>query len=65
MGRATKNYKNITLSFDADLLKRLDAYCDKERRTRSSAFELAVEKYLEREGFIKEDDKNGKNNSSI
>lgn len=59
MGRTTKNYKSITLSFDAELLKKLDAYCEKERRTRSSAFELAVEKYLKNEGFIKEDDNNG------
>jgi hypothetical protein len=32
----------------------LEKYCERDRRTKSSAIELAIEKYLVAEGFIKE-----------
>ena len=48
MANKPKNNKTYTLSLDADLIKTLDKICEKERRTRSSAIELAVEMYIAR-----------------
>jgi len=56
MALKTKNRKTYTLSLDVDLMEELDAFCDKERRTRSSAIELAVEMYLDRARKDKEDE---------
>ena len=54
MARKPKNSKIVTLSLDCDLMDLLEKYCERDRRTKSSAIELAIEKYLIAEGFIKE-----------
>lgn len=54
MARKQKKKKVFTLSFDSELMERLDVFCEKERRTRSSAMEIAVERYLEQENREKE-----------
>ena len=56
MALKAKNRKTYTLSLDVDLMEELDSYCDKERRTRSSAIELAVEMYLAKARDDKEDE---------
>ena len=54
MARKPKNKKVFTLSLDSDLMEELDILCEKERRTRSSAIELAVEMYLDKTDREKE-----------
>ena len=46
MARKPKNSKIVTLSLDCDLMDLLEKYCERDRRTKSSAIELAIEKYL-------------------
>ena len=65
MAQKQKNNKNLTISINADLIENLDAFCEKELRTKSSVMELALRKYLQGEGFLKEDKINGKNSSGI
>ena len=45
--RKRGNRKAFTLSLDRTLIDHLDKYCEKERRTRSSAIEIAIEEYIE------------------
>ena len=60
-----KKCKPYTMSLDIELMDKLDEFCEKERRSRTSAVELAVERYLKAEGVIKEGDNNGQDSSSI
>lgn len=50
-GKPKKGRKTISLSIDSDILLKLDDFCDRDRRSRSSAIEIAIEKYLESIGF--------------
>ena len=54
MANRQKNNNSYTLSLDADLIRELVKICLEERRTRSSAIELAVEMYIERAKKVKE-----------
>ena len=41
--------EHATFSIDSKLLKRLAAYSQKERRTKSSVIEIALEAFLDKE----------------
>ena len=41
-----RNAKHITVNIDIDVLKELENFCKQEKRTKSSAIELAIEEYL-------------------
>ena len=44
-----KRKEHATFNIDSDLLKRLDKYTKKERRTKSSVVEIALEAHLKKE----------------
>lgn len=44
-----KKKEHATFNIDSDLLKKLDRYTKKERRTKSSVVEIALEAHLEKE----------------
>jgi len=50
-----KNGKQISMTIDSDILENLDSYCELERRSRTSAIELAIVYYLEHVGFTKKE----------
>lgn len=56
--KKVKDSTPMSLSIDSEVLKKLEAFCEKERRSKTSAIELAILHYLEDSGF--EDDGGGK-----
>jgi hypothetical protein len=47
MARQRKDYISLHIKFDADLMQRLNDYCDKEDRTKTAAVERMVRSYLD------------------
>lgn len=39
--------QHVTFNIDCEVFAKLEEYCLKERRTKSSAVEIAIEKFLE------------------
>lgn len=50
-GKPKKGRKTISLSIDSDILLKLDDFCEQDRRSRSSAIEIAIERYFDSIGF--------------
>ena len=54
MSRQKKEGKKISILMAADVLKRLEEYCDKTRLSKTAAIEQALEEYYERHKNILE-----------
>jgi len=52
-----KESRVVSFNLDVDIIERLSNFCEKERRTKTSAVELAITEYLD--NHFKDEDKEG------
>lgn len=53
--KKTKEKRSITVALDSFLLDQLELLCERDRRTKTSAIEIAIENYLIKEGLIEKE----------